>query len=87
MLRRSIKATFGRYVAILAIVALGVGFFAGLKSSEPAMSGTADDYLRALQEPGFEYEITIYRDYQNLEILNDPDFETVFELFRAHTKF
>ena len=47
----------------------------------------SDDYLRALQEPGFEYEITIYRDYQNLEILNDPDFETVFELFRAHTKF
>ena len=27
MLRRSIKATFGRYVAILAIVALGVGFY------------------------------------------------------------
>ena len=47
MLRRSIKATFGRYVAILAIVALGVGFFAGLKSSEPAMSGTADEYLKA----------------------------------------
>jgi len=46
MLLRSIRASLGRYLAILAIVALGVGFFAGLKSSMPAMVSTADDYLR-----------------------------------------
>ena len=37
MLLRSIRSSLGRYLAILAIVALGVGFFAGLKSSQPAM--------------------------------------------------
>ncbi len=36
----------GRYLAILAIVALGVGFFAGLKVTRQAMVETADDYLR-----------------------------------------
>ncbi len=55
MLLRSIRATFGRYMAILAIVALGVGFFAGLKSSEPAMSGTAHDYLE--QQRMYDFQL------------------------------
>ena len=46
MLLRSIRNSLGRYLAILGIVALGVGFFAGLKSSFPAMRRTADDYWR-----------------------------------------
>ena len=46
MLLRSIRATLGRFLAILAIVALGVGFYAGLKSSQPDMLRSADDYLR-----------------------------------------
>ena len=44
LLLRSIGRSFGRYLAILAIVALGVGFFAGLKSSYPAMLQTAGEY-------------------------------------------
>lgn len=44
---RTIRATFGRYMAILAIVALGVGFFTGLKSAQPSMQTTADSYLDA----------------------------------------
>ena len=46
MLLRSIRASFGRFLAILAITALGVGFYAGLKSSQPDMLRSADDYLR-----------------------------------------
>lgn len=46
---------------------------------------TYDEYAKARQELGFEYEITIYRDFPNLRILNDPDFESVFKIFRAHT--
>lgn len=46
---REIKNSFGRYFAILAIVALGVGFFAGLKMSMPDMHATADDYFEKLQ--------------------------------------
>lgn len=61
---REIKGSFGRYLAILAIVALGVGFFSGLKVSKPFMVATADQYvkeqklfdIRLLSTLGFEQE-------------------------------
>lgn len=43
---REIKASFGRYLAILAIVMLGVGLYAGLKITKPAMIVTANAYLQ-----------------------------------------
>lgn len=43
---REIKMSFGRFFAIMAIVALGVGFFAGLKVTKSAMVHTTDEYLR-----------------------------------------
>ena len=43
---REIKAGLGRYLAMIAIIALGVGFFTGLKNSEPAMRATANTYLK-----------------------------------------
>ena len=43
--RREIRRTLGRYVAILAIIALGVGFFSGLRVMRQAMVRTADEYL------------------------------------------
>ncbi len=46
MLRRSIRGSLGRFLAILAIVALGVGFFAGIKSSQPDLLRTLDRYYR-----------------------------------------
>lgn len=49
MLRRSalreIRQSLGRYLAILSIVALGVGFFAGLKVTRSCMVKTAADYV------------------------------------------
>lgn len=45
MLMRSIRTSAGRYLAILAIIALGVGFFSGLKNARPAMEKTAEKYL------------------------------------------
>ncbi len=43
---REIKRTLGRYIAIFAIIALGVGFFAGLRVSTDSMLKTADEYFR-----------------------------------------
>ena len=42
---REIKSSFGRWAAILAIVALGVGFFCGLKVCKDAFTLTGDTYL------------------------------------------
>lgn len=41
---RDIKKSFGRFVSILAIVALGVAFFTGVKVSPIDMKNTADKY-------------------------------------------
>ena len=41
---REIRHTLGRYLAIVGIVALGVGFFAGVKAAKPAMLRTGADY-------------------------------------------
>ncbi len=61
---REIRQSFGRFFAILAIVALGVAFFAGLKATKPAMVKTTGAYLqeqefydyRILSTLGFEQE-------------------------------
>ena len=42
---RSIKTSRGRYMALLLIVALSAGFFAGLKITKDAMVNTGDIYL------------------------------------------
>ena len=41
---REIWSSFGRYFAILAIVALGVGFFSGVRITTPAMVSTMDHF-------------------------------------------
>ena len=43
---REIKGSLGRYMAILAIVMLGVGLFSGLKVTTPAMIATENTYFR-----------------------------------------
>lgn len=42
---REIKKSLNRYLSILFIVALGVAFYTGIRSSEPDMKQTADKYL------------------------------------------
>ena len=45
---REIRTSLGRYLAIFSIIALGVGFFAGLRVTRAAMLNTADEYLSEL---------------------------------------
>lgn len=61
---REIKSSLGRFMAIFAIIALGVGFFAGLKVTKDAMLMTVKGYLddhgfydfRLLSTLGFQKE-------------------------------
>ena len=52
---REIKGSFGRYMAIFAIVMLGVGFFSGLKATTPAMIATENTYLT--QQNFFDFRL------------------------------
>ena len=44
-IRRTILGSLGRYIAIMAIIALGVGFFAGVKNTKGSMMETLDKYV------------------------------------------
>ena len=52
---REIKGSFGRWFAILAIVALGVGFFSGLKVCKAAFTETGNQYLS--QHKFFDFQL------------------------------
>ena len=52
---REIKSSFGRYLAMLLIIALGVGFFSGLKVAYELMIYTADSYLT--QHEMYDYQL------------------------------
>lgn len=64
---REIKSTFGRFFAIMAIIALGVGFFTGVRITTPAMVNTVNIFLEDNQ----------FYDYRLLSTLgwNDDDVE------------
>lgn len=61
---RTIKKSLGRYIAIFAIIALGVGFFSGLRVTRDAMVEAGNKYvdkydlfdLRVLSSYGFTHE-------------------------------
>ena len=43
-LSRTIRASLGRYIAIVAIIALGSGIFVGLRVTKPDMVATGQKY-------------------------------------------
>ncbi len=70
---REIRQSFGRFAAILAIVALGVAFFAGLKVAKPAMVETTGRYL---EKQGFyDYRIlsTLGFEQEEVELLREKE--------------
>lgn len=70
---REIRGSFGRYMAILAIVMLGVGLFSGLKATTPAMISTENDYLT--QQNFFDFRLlsTVGFDEEDVEELTELD--------------
>ena len=59
-----IKKSFGRFLSLLVIVALGVGFFAGLRETSPSMLKTADSYYK-------EYNLMDYKIISTMGLTND----------------
>lgn len=75
---REIRQSMGRYLAILAIVALGVGFFAGLKATTPAMLKTAESYWNEKQLYDFRLICTLgFGEEEIAELAKRSDVRTV----------
>ena len=52
---REIRGTFGRFFAIFAIIAIGVGFFSGVRITTPVLVNTMDAFLK--EHRFFDYRI------------------------------
>ncbi|MCM1044977.1 MAG: FtsX-like permease family protein [Candidatus Gastranaerophilales bacterium] len=65
---REIRQSFGRFFAIMAIIALGVGLFAGLKVSKTAMVLTGEAY----------FERTQFYDYRLISTLGYEEEDVAF---------
>lgn len=70
---REIKKSFGRYFAILAIIALGVAFFSGLKITQSVMVHSADVYLKDLQFYDYRLVSTLGFAEENVEALAEKE--------------
>ena len=68
---REIKSSFGRWAAILAIVALGVGFFCGLKMCKDDFVKTGDDYITRLNLYNYELMTTLGLEEEDVDIIAD----------------
>lgn len=65
--RREVKNTIERYLAIFAIIALGTGFFAGLKVTQRAMVETFDKYAHDQKMYDFQLISTLGLSKEDLE--------------------
>ena len=64
---RSIRQSFGRFLAILAIIALGVGFMCGLMQSNPSFILTGNTYIAERKMFDFRLLSTIGFDEEDIE--------------------
>lgn len=70
---REIKQSFGRFMAIFAITALGVSLFSGLKVIQPAMVKTTDNYFREKEFYDYRVLSTLGFEQQDLEKISDQE--------------
>ena len=76
---RSITGSFGRYLAILLIIMLGVAFLTGLRLTRPAMIQTATDYLKQTSLYDLYLVSTIGFDEEDVTAAGDCDGVTAAE--------
>ncbi len=70
---RQIRSSLGRYLAILAIIALGVGMFSGLRVAKSSMLKTADEYIEELNLYDFRLVSTLGLTQEDVEAFSGLD--------------
>ncbi|MBE5954281.1 MAG: FtsX-like permease family protein [Lachnospiraceae bacterium] len=91
---RTVEKSKGRYFAIMAIIALGVGFFSGIKVTKPAMVASVNEYyqehnlydFRLLSTYGFtEDEVEKLQEYPKV-VTAEGSYSTDFLFLSADDK-
>lgn len=70
---REIRQSFGRFFAIFAIIALGVGFFSGVRITTPAMIHTVDVFLQKNNFYDYRIVSTLGFEDKDVEAFGEQD--------------
>ncbi len=70
---REIKGSFGRFAAILSIIALGVGFFSGVRITTPAMIDTLGGFLKDHEFYDYRLVSSVGWDDKDVKAFADED--------------
>ena len=76
---REIKSTFGRFIAIFAIIALGVGFFTGVRITTPAMVNMMNGFLQENDLYDLRLVSTLGWEREDVDALKSASINTVVE--------
>ena len=80
---REIRHSINRFISILIIIALGVGFFVGIKCASPSMLKTADDYFQTHDLMDFKLQSTVGFDDEDLQAI--ADMEHIAEIMPSYS--
>ena len=80
---REIRHSINRFISILIIIALGVGFFVGIKCASPSMLKTADDYFETHDLMDFKLQSTVGFDDEDLQAI--ADMEHIAEIMPSYS--
>lgn len=72
---RTITKSMTRFLAILSIIALGVGFFAGLRVTKPSMVKTGNDYIKETNM--YDFKIISTQGFEDKDIDKMLDLDQV----------
>ena len=70
---REIANSKARFISILAIIALGVGFFAGIKATVPSMYNMADEYYSQSNLMDYRLVSTVGFDKDDVKAVENLD--------------
>lgn len=70
---REIRSTLGRFMAILAIVSLGVGFFSGVRVTTPAMVHTVSEFMNEQEFCDYRLISTVGWGEEDIESLSEEE--------------
>lgn len=72
---REIKKSFPRFLSIMAIIALGVAFFIGIKAASPSMIATSQAYFRENHFPHGQVQGTYGIDSDDFDLLKQVNLD------------
>ena len=86
ILFRSVKDSFSRFIAIMAIIALGVGFYSGLAVTTPSFLETGDKFLRDYKLYDFRLLSTIGFTEEDIEAISKEFNEKLADVWNQKIK-